>query len=80
MGPAERLVAQGDSDKRGSYTESVGIPLSKEDLDLGSMIPDDRIGPPKRSDCWSMLILLGLYVYLKYFSARTGHIPVATMS
>lgn len=87
-GPIERLVALGDSDNRGSYTELrfFGCTIDRggrsfsKDLDWGSIIPNDRIGPPKRSACWSMLILLDLYVYLKYFSARTGPIPVATIS
>lgn len=49
-------------------------------LVCGSMLPIDRIGPPNRSACCSVLILLGLYVYLKYFKARIGPNPAATMS
>lgn len=54
--------------------------FSKMGLGCGSMLPRDKIGPPKRSACWSILILLGLYVYRTYLRARIGPIPAATMS
>lgn len=45
-----------------------------------SMFPRVSIGPPIRSACWSILILLGLYVYRKYFNAKIGPMPAPTMS
>lgn len=43
-------------------------------------IPKRRYWSPKRPACWRVLILLGLYVWRKYFIARIGTIPAAAMS
>lgn len=86
--PKDLLVALGESDSRGSkigflffgWVIDNGETSFSMPLVCGSMLPIDRIGPPNRSACCSVLILLGLYVYLKYFKARIGPIPAATMS